>query len=137
MLTFTEAQVAAIEKKLGKPLAIIGKTKATKKKGRPSQGEECLKQQIRALGLEEPIAEFRFHETRMWRFDFAWVDKRLAVEVEGGVYSGGRHTRGKGFEGDCEKYAEAALDGWTVLRFSTKQVLNCMAIKYIQQALEC
>lgn len=136
MLTLTEAQVAAIERKLGKPLASVGKTKVTRKKMQPSQGEECLKQQVKTLGLEEPEQEFRFHETRRWRFDFAWVDKKLAVEVEGGVYSGGRHTRGKGFEGDCEKYAEAALGGWSVLRFSTKQVLSGMAIKYIQKALE-
>jgi len=137
MLTLTEAQVAAIEKKLGKPLATIGRTKVARKKKQPSQGEEALKRQVKALGLSEPTQEFRFHQTRRWRFDFAWLDKKLAVEVEGGVYSGGRHTRGKGFEGDCEKYAEAALGGWTVFRFSTKQVLNGMAIKYIQKALEC
>jgi hypothetical protein len=42
---------------------------------------------------------------------------RVAVEVEGGAFSGGRHTRGMGFVADCEKYNVAALDGWLVLRF--------------------
>jgi len=71
---------------------------------------------IRALGLPEPEREYRFHPTRRWRFDFAWPDRMLAVEIEGGVWSRGRHTRGSGFVKDCEKYAEAALLGWRVIR---------------------
>lgn len=42
----------------------------------------------------------------------------IAIELEGGIWSGGRHTRGKGFEGDCDKYNEAALAGWTVFRLT-------------------
>jgi hypothetical protein len=37
------------------------------------------------------------------------------AEVEGGVWTCGRHVRGRGYEGDCEKYSEAALRGWCVL----------------------
>lgn len=60
----------------------------------------------------------------------------LAVEVEGGVYSGGRHTRGAGFTKDCEKYNEAILFGWRVLRFTGEQVNDGTAIRMIQRAFK-
>ncbi len=63
-----------------------------------------------------PTAEHRFHAQRKWRFDYAFVAERVALEVEGGVYSGGRHTRPAGFLGDMAKHNEAAVDGWLVLR---------------------
>ena len=54
----------------------------------------------------------------------AWPDLRVAVEVEGGVWSKtpGRHTRGAGFEADCEKYNAAAAAGWRVARVTTKMI---------------
>ena len=66
--------------------------------------------------LEE---EYRFHPGRKFRFDFASPETKIAIELEGGVWSGGRHTRGKGFIGDCEKYNMAQLLGWRVFRFTT------------------
>ena len=65
-----------------------------------------------------PQREFLFHKKRKWRFDLAWPDLLIAVEVEGGIWTGGRHVRGEGYEGDCEKYNEAQLAGWMVLRFT-------------------
>lgn len=62
------------------------------------------------------VAEYRFHESRRWRFDFAWPDHRLALEIEGGVWTRGRHFRGKGAMADMEKYNEATLAGWRVIR---------------------
>ena len=76
----------------------------------------------RTIGLPAPIAEMRFHPARRWRFDFAWPDHRVAIEIEGGVWTGGRHTRGSGFVADCEKYNRAALAGWTVFRMTAEQV---------------
>lgn len=58
----------------------------------------------------------------------------IAVEVEGGTWSGGRHTRGDGFEKDCEKYNTAALAGWRVLRFTGAQVQSGIAITVIEGA---
>lgn len=63
------------------------------------------------------VLEHRFHGERKWRFDFAWPLHKIAAEVEGGVFQRGRHNRPGGFIGDCEKYNEAQLLGWTVLRF--------------------
>lgn len=67
-------------------------------------------------GIPMPVREHRFHATRKWRFDFAWPDKLVALEVEGGVWSQGRHTRGSGFIADMEKYNTAASLWWLVLR---------------------
>ena len=65
------------------------------------------------------IAEYRFHPDRRWRFDFAWPNERIAVEIEGITHYGagiGRHQSAKGFVADCEKYEAALLDGWRVYR---------------------
>jgi len=87
---------------------------------------------MKAVGLS-PEREFRFHPTRKWRSDFAFPDKMLLVEFEGGVYTQGRHTRGAGFEGDCEKYNAAALLGYVVMRFTAKHVKGGTAIVTIEQ----
>lgn len=56
---------------------------------------------------------------RKWRFDIAWPELMVAVELEGGHWTGNsRHTRGSGFAADCEKYSTAAALGWRVLRFT-------------------
>lgn len=81
--------------------------------------------------ISQPETEYRFHDTRRWRFDFAWPDYLLAVEVEGGQWINGRHQRGKGFEDDCEKYNEAALDGWMVLRFTGDMVKDGRALEML------
>ena len=81
------------------------------------------------------VQEHRFDPIRRWRFDFAWPARMLALEVEGGTYSGGRHTTGAGFEKDAEKYAEAAISGWTVLRVTGKQVKSGMAIDWLERLM--
>ncbi len=68
------------------------------------------------------VREHRFDAVRKWRFDFAHVETKTAIELEGGVWSGGAHNRGRGFLEDCEKYNAAALAGWTVFRLGTGQV---------------
>jgi len=68
--------------------------------------------------LPVPKRDFRFHKTRKWALDFAFCESKLAVEIEGGVWSRGRHTRGKGYIADCEKYREAVKLGWRVLRYT-------------------
>lgn len=90
--------------------------------------------QIRAAGLLMPIEEHRFCKRR-WRFDLAWVDRKLAVEIEGGTWSHGRHVRGKGFQLDCIKYAEALCLGWRVLRVTTAMVNDGTALAYVERAL--
>lgn len=71
----------------------------------------------------QPVRELVFNPPRKWRFDFAWPEKLIAVEIDGGTWSGGRHSRGTGFARDCEKLNAAALNGWRVFRF-TPDMLN-------------
>lgn len=100
-----------------------------------SRAEEELLVHLRVAGLPLPEREFRFHPIRQWRFDFAWEDRRLAVEVEGGVWTQGRHVRGAGFENDCEKYAEAVALGWRVMRVTPRQIRDGRALDWITRAL--
>lgn len=72
-----------------------------------------------APDLPEPVREYKFLKKRRFRFDYAFPLVRVAVELEGGTFSGGRHVRGKGYASDCEKYNLATLAGWKVLRFTS------------------
>jgi len=72
--------------------------------------------------MPAPQPEYRFHSCRKWRIDYAWSDVKLAVELEGGVYSRGRHVRPKGFLGDIEKYNMLTELGWHLLRYQPKKV---------------
>lgn len=100
-----------------------------------SKLEETFALQLRAMKAPEPAREHRFHPVRKWRFDFAWPDRLFAVEIEGGVWTGGRHTRGAGFVKDMEKYNAAAELGWKVLRFHGGEVRKGTAIKTVMEAL--
>jgi very-short-patch-repair endonuclease len=65
----------------------------------------------------DAVAEFKFHPDRKWRADFSIPSEMLLIEIDGGAWSGGRHTRGAGFIGDMEKLNAAACLGYRVLRF--------------------
>lgn len=93
-----------------------------------------LARQIKAAGLPEPVPEYLFHPKRNWRFDFAYPKHRIALEVEGGTWTGGRHTRGKGFADDCRKYNEAALMGWRVFRFTSDMIQAGDAVNTVAEA---
>jgi very-short-patch-repair endonuclease len=100
-----------------------------------SELEQALAFQLSARGIRGFKREVEFHPKRKFRFDFAFCAEKLAVEVEGGQYVHGRHQRSGGFATDCIKMAEAALLGWTVLRFATQQVVNGEAADYIERTL--
>ncbi len=101
-----------------------------------SKLESELALHIRAAGLPEPKREMRFHPPRMWRFDFAWSTHNLAVECEGGHWTGGRHVRGAGFEKDIQKYNQAQIDGWRVLRFTASMIKSGEALRTIERAIK-
>ena len=88
-----------------------------------------------AAGVAEPVAEFRFCPPRRWRLDYAWPDQFVALEVEGGVWSRGRHTRPKGFIADIEKYNTATALGWAVLRCTPQTILSEATISWLLMLL--
>lgn len=97
---------------------------------------EPLLDKLRVAKIPEPTLEHRFHGERKWRFDLCWPPEKLALEVEGGIWVAGRHSRGKGMEADMEKYAEATILGWSVLRASVGQVKDGTAVEWVKRALD-
>jgi very-short-patch-repair endonuclease len=81
-------------------------------------------------------AEYRFAPPRRWRFDYAIVEQRVAVEVEGGVWTRGRHTRGSGFVKDMEKYNAAAALGWLLIRTTPDNLISPSTLDLIRRAIE-
>lgn len=81
---------------------------------------------IRAMLQEDyPYAwhsEYLFSH-RNFRFDYALPTKKIAIEIQGGTWTQGKHTRGKGYQNDCEKLNLAQTLGWNVLWY-TPQMLE-------------
>lgn len=97
-----------------------------------SKLEATLALHIRADRLPTPLREYRFHPRRRWRFDFAWPELMLAVEVDGGEWLRGRHYRPDGMARDREKTIAADRLGWTVLHFAGSQVRSGEAIALLK-----
>ena len=93
---------------------------------------KMLRRVFTLVGLEKPVPEFRFHPTRRWRFDWAWPDRKLAVEYEGGSHS--HHHKFYGYRNDLEKYNEAALLGWAVFRYGPRQ--SALAKRQLNEFLQ-
>lgn len=116
---------------------------------------------LRKEGMPKPEEQYKFSKTRRWRFDFAWPEKMLAVEIEGKVWgqyvychrcgakvqkksaggkwsyvrdSGGRHTSASGYLGDMEKYNNAALLGWRLIRIPANDMHNKESVSIIKEA---
>lgn len=121
-------------KKMVKATRPKGRSKRPKVKGEkvPNEFEAKLARELKTLKIEFE-QEFEFHPKRKWRADFHLVGKKILVEVEGAIWSGGRHTRGKGYIGDMEKYNAATMMGFQVIRFSTDQVKSGLAIQQIEK----
>ena len=81
--------------------------------------------------------EYSFCPTRKWRFDFSWPDMMLAVELEGAIWTNGRHSRGRGMLNDQEKYNWATAHGWRVLRYSRDNLRNFIEdFKQVQETIK-
>ena len=81
------------------------------------------------------VKEFKFHPVRKWRFDYAVPEHKIALEVEGGVWTGGRHTSPKGFLGDIEKYNTATLMGRRVFRTTPDDLYKKKTLYLMKSAI--
>jgi len=104
--------------------------------------EEAFAGGLRMFGVDlpAPVREHRFDEVRQWRFDFAWPDHRVGVEIHGGTWLGGKgaHSSGRGIQRDAEKSRAAQLQDWMVLPFTGADVtLRCLpaTVDQVRQAL--
>ena len=83
-----------------------------------------------------PWIEYGFDPKRKWRFDFAWPSEKVAVEIEGGLYKGGRHQSLNGFLKDAEKYEAALRQGWTVYRVPGPWVMEGKRYIFREQVMD-
>lgn len=92
---------------------------------------------FKECGLPEPVTEYKFAHTigRKWRFDFAFEKEMVAVEIQGGLFSGGRHTNGAALLKEYEKLNHAAMLGWRVMFFQPKAICLIETVKMIREAL--
>jgi len=93
-------------------------------------------------GIPRPNYEWRFLDSRKWRFDLAWIlfvenkdPIRVAVEVQGGIWHGGRHTRGAAMLEEWEKLNTAAAMGWRILYCQPQDLCMNSFAQTIKQAL--
>lgn len=82
----------------------------------------------------ECVKEYRFYKPRMWRFDYALPAHKIAIEVEGGVWTRGRHVRPVGFLNDITKYNTAALCGWRLFRTTPQKLLTTEFLNLLKAA---
>lgn len=99
-----------------------------------SQLEDSFELQIRAAGLPKPVREFRFHDVRKWRFDFAYPENMWAIEIHGGGWVNGGHNRNAiVMWQDYEKLNTAQELGWRVLQFTGEQVKDGVAVNTLER----
>ena len=91
---------------------------------------------FKANGLSEPVAEYRFAPPRKWRFDFAWEVHRLALEVQGGIFTNGRHTRGAALLKEMEKLNTAAAMGYRVLYVVPSELCMPQTVEMVKAAMK-
>lgn len=97
---------------------------------------DLLQAQLRGSGLPEMQMEYRFHPLRKFRFDGAYPDLHIAVEIQGGVWIQGQHTRGKGYMRDMEKHNLATQFDWKLYYYTPDQVQDGIAVSQLREAIE-
>jgi very-short-patch-repair endonuclease len=90
---------------------------------------------VKRAKLPMPVPEYRFAPPRRWRCDYAWPDQRVALEVEGGIFTRGRHSRGAGMLKDMEKYNTLAVMGWRLIRCTPTGLRDLATVQTLADAL--
>jgi hypothetical protein len=112
------AQLAQVTQTPYKPVVMAPRPYLRPRAGKGHQSKydsPTMRRLLMVYGLPEPTFEHRFHPVRLWRLDIAWPAYRLCVEIQGGVFQGGRHSRGQGMVGDFEKFNALTELGWRLL----------------------
>jgi len=107
------------------------------------------KSKYRSIPLEREYSDIEAWETdylerkkekprsRRYRLDFAHPETRTGIEIQGAVYSGGRHVRGSGYERDCRKYNIAYTSGWTIFLLTSAMAKDATWHAMIASHIAC
>lgn len=98
--------------------------------------KKIVVQYFRSQGIPEPVFEHKFCDDRKWRFDVAFVEHRVAVEIDGGIWIGGGHNRGAQIKKTWEKENEAQIMGWKILKCEPEDLCLVSTTDMIKRALE-
>lgn len=96
--------------------------------------EPTVRLLCRQVGLPEPLTEHKFAPGRKFAFDFCWPMRKLALEVDGGIWVQGRHSRGSGLLREHDKMNLAARHGWRVFRCTPQNVGDLALYRLIKEA---
>lgn len=137
-----KAKAVAAKRVAGNPAGTVKRRSASASQARHERNKRISEQHTASLlsqlaekGCPVPEREHRFRSDRAWKFDLVFVSSGVAVEIEGGIYRGGRHTHVSGFELDAIKYATAIAMGWVVIRVTPKMIHNGSAAIFIAETL--
>lgn len=130
--------------------ALVAPQKESKPKKRRSKDQAVRKAKADAIraafklrckdnGLPIPATEYIFDQSsakRRFAFDYAWIDEKIALEVDGGIWVGGAHGRGSGILRDQEKRNLATVQGWAVYHCVPKTLMADETVALLQNAMQ-
>lgn len=107
------------------------------KKKKDEMPLKILTQLCRDFKVSLPVAEHKFHSQRGWMFDYAWINEKVALEVEGGIWrkGGGAHSRPANIMRDIEKYNSATMLGWRIVRCTPQTLFKSETIEMVKMLL--
>lgn len=92
-------------------------------------------------GIETPETEYKFHPIRRWRLDYAWINQKIGVEIQGGIWikglsgRGGAHSLPSNIIRDMEKDNEAQKLGWRIFKFTPQELKKGIAQNFMKSIL--
>lgn len=107
-------------------------------------GEAVFRAMLVAQGIRAVcFPEFEFAKPRKWRFDWAFPfsgDESgglggVALEIQGGLFTGGRHVRGAALLDEQTKLNEAACRLWRVVYCTPQQVNSGVVFSVLRRAI--
>lgn len=136
MPRMTEAEFREYQRKRMSPTLCVAQAAATKVRLAKTQSQaNAFVEACFAAKLPVPTPEYRFNPDRRWRFDYAWIAHCVALEVQGGIWTMGRHTRGAALLKEWEKLNAAAVLGWRILYCQPSDLLSTEMVETVRKAI--
>jgi hypothetical protein len=104
-------------------------------KTRNGYNKDIVTAYFKSMKIPVPSYEYKFYDGRNWRLDIAWPYERLCIEVQGGIFVYGRHSRGAALLKEWEKLNTLASLGWRVLYCQPRDLCMMETCKWILAAL--